>query len=148
MINLFKYINFQFLFRLIIGYIFIAASVDKIIDPLSFSNIIDNYHITPILLNNFFALFIPWLEFVIGICLILNIKVRGASFISILLLLWFIFILTQAILRGINVDCGCFDLSSSNLDDIELKNNMIKRIFEDIVFLGISLYIYINSKNN
>ena len=148
MINLFKYINLQFLFRLIIGYIFIAASIDKIIDPLSFSNIIDNYHITPILLNNLFALFIPWLEFVIGICLILNIKVKGASFISMLLLLWFIFILTQAILRGINVDCGCFDLSSSNLDDIELKNNMIKRIFEDIVFLGISLYIYINSKNN
>ena len=34
MINQFKYINLQFLFRLIIGYIFIAASIDKIIDPL------------------------------------------------------------------------------------------------------------------
>jgi len=64
------------------------------------------------------------------------------------LLLWFIFILTQAIFRGINVECGCFDLNISDLDDLELRKNMIKRIFEDIVFLGISLYVNIKSKNN
>ena len=146
MIKLFKNINFQLLGRLILGYIFISASIDKIIDPISFSNIIDNYHITPILLNNLFALFIPVLEFVIGVCLIFNLKINGASFLSIVLLIWFIFILLQALYRGINIDCGCFDLNSSNLDDAELRKNMVKRIFEDIVFLGISLYININLK--
>ena len=83
---------------------------------------------------------------IIGISLILNIKVNGSSFISFALLLWFLFILTQALYRGINVDCGCFDLNSGNLDDTELRNNMIKRIFEDIVLLGISLYILIKTK--
>jgi len=148
MINLFKNINFLLLGRLILGYVFIYASIDKIIDPVSFSDIIDNYHITPVLLNNLFALFIPWLELIVGLCLIFNIKVHGASFLSILLLLWFIFILTQAIFRGINVECGCFDLNTSNLDDLKLRKNMIKRIFEDIVFLAISLYVNIKSKNN
>ena len=148
MINLFKKNNLLLLGRLILGYIFIYASIDKIIDPISFSNVIDNYHITPIILNNLFALFIPWLEFIIGVCLIFNLKVQGASFLSIILLVWFIFILTQAILRGINVECGCFDLNISNLDDLELRKNMIKRIFEDIVYLGISLYVNIKSKNN
>jgi uncharacterized membrane protein YphA (DoxX/SURF4 family) len=148
MINLFKNINLLLIGRLALGYIFIYASIDKIIDPISFSNVIDNYHITPIILNNLFALFIPWLEFIIGICLIFNLKVHGASFLSIILLLWFIFILTQAIFRGINVECGCFDLNISDLDDLELRKNMIKRIFEDIVFLGISLYVNIKSKNN
>lgn len=148
MINLFKNINLLLIGRLALGSIFIYASIDKIIDPISFSNVIDNYHITPIILNNLFALFIPWLEFIIGICLIFNIKVHGASFLSIILLLWFIFILTQAIFRGINVECGCFDLNISDLDDLELRKNMIKRIFEDIVFLGISLYVNIKSKNN
>ena len=52
MINLFKNINFLLLGRLILGYVFIYASIDKIIDPASFSDIIDNYHITPVLLNN------------------------------------------------------------------------------------------------
>ncbi len=148
MINLFKNINLLLIGRLFLGYIFIYASIDKIIDPISFSNVIDNYHITPIILNNLFALFIPWLEFIIGICLIFNLKVHGASFLSIILLVWFIFILTQAIFRGINVECGCFDLNTSDLDDLELRKNMIKRIFEDIVFLGISLYVNIKSKNN
>ena len=148
MINLFKNINLLLLGRLILGYVFIYASIDKIIDPVSFSDIIDNYHITPVLLNNLFALFIPWLELIVGLCLIFNIKVHGASFLSILLLLWFIFILTQAIFRGINVECGCFDLNTSDLNDLELRKNMIKRIFEDLVFLGISLYVNIKSKNN
>ena len=148
MIKLFKNINFQLLGRLILGYIFISASIDKIIDPISFSNIIDNYHITPILFNNLLALFIPWLELIIGICLIFNFNINGASLLSIILLIWFIFILSQAILRGINIDCGCFDLNSSNLSDVELKKNMLKRIFEDIVFLGISLYINISSNDN
>ena len=148
MINLIKNINFLLLGRLILGYVFIYASIDKIIDPASFSDIIDNYHITPVLLNNLFALFVPMLELVIGICLIFNLNIKGASFISIALLLWFLFILSQALARGINVDCGCFDLNSGSLDDTELRNNMIKRIFEDIVLIGISLYVNIKSKKN
>ena len=148
MINLIKNINFLLLGRLILGYVFIYASIDKIIDPASFSDIIDNYHITPVLLNNLFALFVPMLELVIGICLIFNLNIKGASFISIALLLWFLFILSQALVRGINVDCGCFDLNSGSLDDTELRNNMIKRIFEDIVLIGISLYVNIKSKKN
>ena len=148
MIKLLKNINFLFISRLLLGFIFIYASIDKILDPLSFSNLIDNYHVTPVFLNNLFALFVPMLELVIGICLIFNLNINGASFISIALLLWFLFILSQALVRGINVDCGCFDLNSGSLDDTELRNNMIKRIFEDIVLLGISLYVNINSKNN
>ena len=112
MINLFKNINFLFISRLLLGFIFIYASIDKILDPLSFSNLIDNYHVTPVFLNNLFALFVPMLELVIGICLIFNLNINGASFISIALLLWFLFILSQALVRGINVDCGCFDLNS------------------------------------
>ncbi len=142
----YKNINILFLLRLLLGYVFIYASIDKILDPVSFSNIIDNYHVTTIILSNLFALFVPMLELIIGLCLIFNIKVNGASFISFALLLWFLFILIQALYRGINVDCGCFDLNSGNLDDTELRNNMIKRIFEDIVLLGISLYILIKTK--
>tara|TARA_B110000263_G_scaffold25553_1_gene19566 strand:- start:790 stop:1254 length:465 start_codon:yes stop_codon:yes gene_type:complete len=148
MINLFKNINLKLLGRLVLGCVFIFASIDKIIDPISFSNLIDNYHITPTLFNNLFALFIPWLELIIGVCLIFNFNLNGASFISIVLLIWFIFILSQAILRGINTDCGCFDLNASNLDDAGLRKNMLKRIFVDSIYLGISLYININSKNN
>ena len=127
--------------RLVLGIIFIGASFDKIIDPRSFSSLIDNYHITPVVLNNLAALFIPWLELVVGICLIRGVYINGASFIVSSLLVFFIFILVQALVRGINLDCGCFSLSSSNLDESELKLNMLRRIFEDILFLGIAIFV-------
>ena len=127
--------------RFVLGIIFIYASIDKIIDPISFSSTIDNYHISPYSLNNIAALVIPWLELIIGVFLICGIFINGSSFIAILLLLFFIFILTQALLRGINVDCGCFDLNADTLEDSQLRIKMIRRILEDILFLGLAFII-------
>ena len=131
--------------RFVLGVVFIWASIDKIIDPVSFSNVIDNYHITPYYLNNLAALIIPWIELIIGICLLVGVFLSGASFIAVILLVFFIFIISQALIRGINIDCGCFDLDSSNLEDAELKIKMIWRIFEDILFLGLAFII--NKRN-
>ena len=131
--------------RFILGIIFIYASIDKIIDPISFSSTIGNYHISPYSLNNLAALVIPWVELIIGVFLILGIFMSGSSFIAILLLLFFIFILTQALFRGINVNCGCFDLNADTLEDSQLRIKMIRRIVEDILFLGIALLI--NKRN-
>ena len=127
--------------RFVLGIIFIYASIDKIIDPISFSSTIDNYHISPYSLNNIAALVIPWLELIIGVFLICGIFINGSSFIAILLLLFFIFILTQALLRGINVDCGCFDLNADTLEDSQLRIKMIRRILEDILFLVLAFII-------
>ena len=88
-----------FLSRIILGVIFIYASYDKIIDPISFANSITQYHISPVQLNNLAALIIPWLEFVIGICLLFGFFIQGASSLTIVLILWFIFILSQALAR-------------------------------------------------
>ena len=52
--------------RFILGIIFIYASIDKIANPIEFSNAIDNYHIIPSQLSNLVALVIPWVELFIG----------------------------------------------------------------------------------
>ena len=134
--------------RFILGVIFIYASIDKIIDPISFSATIDNYHISPYSLNNIAALVIPWIELIVGVFLIFGIFISGSSFIAILLLLFFIFILTQALLRGINVNCGCFDLNADTLEDSQLKIKMIRRILEDILFLGLAFIINKGNKQS
>ena len=146
MSNFIKNINLVLLSRIILGIVFIYASIDKIIDPDLFSDTIDNYHITPFYLSNLVALIIPWIELVIGLCLIFGIFLNGASFIAIVLLVFFIFIIFQAIVRGINIDCGCFDLNDTNLSDTKLKIKMIRRIVEDILFLGLAFFI--NKRNN
>ena len=67
-------------------------------------------------LNNIIALIIPFVELILGICLILGIYLRGALTLVVILLIWFIFIISQALFRGIDFDCGCFDLAQKNVD--------------------------------
>ena len=143
-----KYFNTEkitLLFRIILGVVFIYASIDKIINPLDFSNSIDNYNITPVQLNNLAALIIPWIELIVGLCLVLGILIRGSSVIVILLLLWFIFILSQALYRGINLDCGCFNLLDTS-KDVNLRFEMFKRIAQDIILLFMVFYVKRNNK--
>ena len=51
-----------FLSMCYLGYVFISASLDKIMDPVSFSKSINNYEITPYWINNLVALILPWIE--------------------------------------------------------------------------------------
>ena len=126
--------------RIILGIIFIYASFEKIIDPKSFSDSITRFHVSPIQLNNLAALIIPWVEFIIGVTLLLGIFIDGSSTLAIVLLLWFIFILSQAVIRGINIECGCFSLGDST-DNSNLKLEMIKRIIQDIIFLFMAFVV-------
>jgi len=144
--GLYKNSKVVLLARIILGIVFIYASIDKIANPIDFSNAIDNYHITPVQLNNLAALIIPWIEFIIGICLIFGFYLSGATMISILLLIFFIFIITQALIRGIDLHCGCFDLAQKELSDGNIKIEMIKRIIEDFVFLALAFLIKNNIK--
>ncbi|MEA1882775.1 MAG: MauE/DoxX family redox-associated membrane protein, partial [Candidatus Marinimicrobia bacterium] len=59
-----------FFFRLIVGIIFIYASWDKIAHPAEFAKAIGNYHAVPFGLENMMAMVLPWLELLVGICLI------------------------------------------------------------------------------
>ena len=68
--NFIRSLNFPFVFRLILGVVFIYASYDKILDPAAFSKNIHNFHITPTAVENLAALIIPWLELIIGVFLI------------------------------------------------------------------------------
>ena len=58
---------------------------------------------------------------------------------------WFIFIILQALIRGIDLDCGCFDLAQKDIKDtnVNVKLEMIKRIIEDVVFLILGIIIKI-----
>ena len=120
--------------RILLGLIFIIASIDKIIDPAGFARDISNYHFVPFGFENIIAIILPWLELFIGLGLILGIMVDGASVISGILLILFIILIFQATIRGFNIDCGC-----------GLKEGEIvgwRKIFEDLIFLSGSYFIW------
>jgi len=141
MIEFIKKYNLPLLARFILGAVFIYASLDKIADPVAFSTNIDNYHISPIAINNLAALILPWIELIIGLSLITGVFLDGASILTIGLLAFFIFIITQAYMRGISLECGCFKTAvDPSLGD--LKQEMLWRIFEDILFLVLAIIVY------
>ena len=144
MIEFMKKYNLPLLARFILGAVFIYASLDKIADPVTFSTNIDNYHISPIAINNLAALILPWVELIIGLSLITGVFLDGASILTIGLLAFFIFIITQAYMRGISLECGCFKTAvDPSLGD--LKQEMLWRIFEDILFLVLAIIVYFRS---
>lgn len=113
MTNILKNEWLSLIFRLIVGAVFIYASLDKIMYPEAFAKAVSNYRILPGSLINIVALFLPWLELLTGAALILGTKVEGASFIISGMLVVFLIAVTATLIRGISIDCGCFTSSSA-----------------------------------
>ena len=143
--NFIRSLNLPLIFRVILGIIFIYASYDKILDPAGFSKNIHNYHVTPIAIENLAALIIPWLELIIGVFLIFGLFLEGTTNIIIALLVFFIIILSQAVFRGIDIHCGCFKLEA-DVGTTDFRMELIRRIGEDIIFLGLAFVIKFKDK--
>jgi len=142
-----KSFNLPLICRIILGVVFIYASYHKILDPASFSDNIHNFHITDNLIGteNLAALIIPWLELIVGVFLIFGVFLEGATSITIGLYIFFIIILSQAVFRGIDVHCGCFK-TEADAGVTDLRFELIKRIIEDFVLLGMAVVIQVRNK--
>lgn len=105
----------EWICRLFIGGIFIYAGVTKIFDPCRFAQDIYNYHLIPGALVNLSAILLPYIEVVFGVCLIFGVAARGASLGIVLVLAFFLVILSINFVRGISFDCGCFGSGQADL---------------------------------
>ncbi|MDQ3020152.1 MAG: DoxX family membrane protein [Bacteroidota bacterium] len=132
---------FLLVLRLIVGAVFIYASLDKLMNQEEFSKAIYNYKFLPGIFINIFAIVIPYIELISGLLLIIGIYKRGSSFIISFLLIVFIIALGQAAARGLDINCACFSLETVNQ-----KSDIWLRIIEDILLLIASIIIYIKSK--
>jgi putative oxidoreductase len=99
---------------LIVGGIFIYASVSKTLDPVGFANDIDNYKILPWAVSVRLAFYLPWLEMFCGLAVILGLLYRGGLFVLSGLTLIFIAASVIAKARGLDITCGCFGHASKN----------------------------------
>ncbi len=125
-----KYISF--LFRLVLGLLFLFASLDKIAHPSRFVTAVGNYQLLPDVLSYYSALFLPWLELFCGLFLIAGIFVKTSAGLIGLMLLVFLAALLSALFRGLNIDCGCFSGSTSV---------SLLRLLEDLVMLAMAIYL-------
>jgi uncharacterized membrane protein YphA (DoxX/SURF4 family) len=121
--------------RLILGGVFVFASINKVLHPEAFAEAVYNYQILPNNLINLTAIVLPWLELVLGSLLIIGVWLPGSILISNLLLLTFIGVLVYNISRGLDIHCGCF---STELSQDPLS---IWTIARDAVFLVPAVYL-------
>ncbi|WP_319760190.1 MauE/DoxX family redox-associated membrane protein [Maridesulfovibrio sp.] len=121
--------NFKSFPRIVLGIVFIVASLDKIVDPLAFAEIVKNYQLLPEIMIGPLAFFLPWLEFVCGAMLICGVFVDAVATILTGMLLVFIAALSANLFRGIDVACGCFSTDVSSVSDMQIT------IARDVVLL-------------
>jgi cobalt-zinc-cadmium efflux system protein len=121
--------------RIVLGGMFVWASWDKILDPITFAQAIANYQIVSPALGNPAALILPWTELVCGTCLILNRWTRGSALVSALLLAAFMGALGYNIYRGVDISCGCFTL------DEKAPGNMWLYLARDAVLLVMAVIV-------
>jgi uncharacterized membrane protein YphA (DoxX/SURF4 family) len=82
---------------ILIAAIFIYAGILKVLDPVQFARDIDNYKMLPWPAAVALALYLPWLEILCGLALIVRRLYRGA-----------VLLLTGLTIVFIVASCGCF----------------------------------------
>ena len=100
---------FYHLCRLILALVFIYAGAVKIQDVVAFAGHVAAYQILPYAMNYLVAATLPYVEFLAGVLLLLNVRVRPALVAIGGMTLVFMVALVSVLLRGLDIDCGCFD---------------------------------------
>jgi putative oxidoreductase len=94
--------------RILLGGLFVFAGATKVYDPGAFAIELQRYQAVPWTIGALLAIYLPWLEVLAGAFLLFRKIEWGALLVITLLLLIFTAALTSAMLRGLNIDCGCF----------------------------------------
>ena len=94
--------------RILLGFVFVFAAVSKTAEPESFAQAINNYKLLPEFLINISAIVLPWIELCTGLLLLFGVSVRENSAILSGLLIIFISAIFISLIRGLDIECGCF----------------------------------------
>jgi len=94
--------------RVALGALFIWAAVSKLPDMAAFAQDVANYRVIPAALVPLLAAAVVGIELLAGIALVTGVMERSAAAVLAVLLGAFTVLLTQALLRGIDLRCGCF----------------------------------------
>jgi uncharacterized membrane protein YphA (DoxX/SURF4 family) len=114
------------LVRIFLGGLFIVASLDKLADPAAFAASILNYKIVGPTLAMVIATVLPSLELLCGLSLILGLYSRTSALLITFMLIGFTILIISALLRGLDISCGCFtqDPNVSKIGYIKILENV------------------------
>ena len=124
------------LLRIILGGIFVSASVGKIADPHAFASSIIGYRILEGDAALHIATVLPWIELLCGCGLIAGVFIRGSSSLVMVMLVCFTAAVVSALWRGLDISCGCHtqDPGAERLGWWKVGENTVLAVFAFLVF--------------
>lgn len=129
----------QVLMRLILGGVFLWAGIVKIPNIEFFSYTVRAYHLLPEFLILPVTILVPWLECVIGLCLILGFWTQASTLIASGLLIAFAGALGTKIYQGVNMSCGCFGFGTE-------RGSLEWVLWQDVLLLSFPLVLFWKQK--
>jgi uncharacterized membrane protein YphA (DoxX/SURF4 family) len=124
------------LLRVGLGLVFVFSGAIKLADPAGFADILASHQLVPPGLVDAAALAIPGLEVILGLGLVLDIRGSLAGITAMLLI--FCLVLWLGIVRGLEIDCGCFSTGQ-----IRQRNALERAFYRDLIMLAGIGYLYV-----
>ena len=125
--------------RLILGGVLLVAGWLKAFHFDKAQMAVRAYEVLPISVANVVGVILPWLEIAMAILLILGVAVRPMAIATSALMILFIIAISQAGLRGLSIDCGCFG-GGGAVEPGQTK--YLQEIARDFIFLILAIYLY------
>jgi putative oxidoreductase len=125
--------------RMILGIVFVYASLYKLAEPREFAVSIALYDMLPISLVNLMAIALPAVELATGVTLILGLWTRASAVVINLMLLQFILAIGYVVLiRGkAEFGCGCFSPAAEEAG----KELATDTLWRDVGYLAGGVYV-------
>lgn len=130
----------SFICRIIVGSIFLISGLAKISDPVRFIFTLREFRLFPEFIVPFTAIYLPWLEFILGLLIIIGLMHRTASLLLAFLNSMFTLAILSVIIRGIDVDCGCFGMLADMLKISDMAD--MKAVIRNLLFIVMCFYIF------
>lgn len=125
--------------RLIFAVLFSISAFTKLADIQSFAQSMNSYEILPRGLVPLFAYYVPILELILAVGFILPGFTKINAVLTAFVVVVFQFALVSLLIRGIEIDCGCFGRFATTPKAALLRN------FAILFFDGLLLYVLLRS---
>jgi uncharacterized membrane protein YphA (DoxX/SURF4 family) len=126
--------------RIVLGGLFLVSGIAKILDPIRFLFTLRAFRLLPGIFEPFLALFLPWLEVVLGLFILLGLFLRTCSLMLGCLNFLFMMAIVSVMLRGFEIDCGCFGLLADVLPLPDMAD--YRAVVRNLVLIGMCAYLY------
>jgi uncharacterized membrane protein YphA (DoxX/SURF4 family) len=130
------------LVRVALGAMFLLSATPKVAAPARFLLLVRQFHLFPGATSTFVALAIPYIELIVGICLIAGIFIEGTLLVCSVLFISFVAVAAITMARGLSVACACFSVADDG------SKIGVATVVRGVVCLGVVLWLWTENRRS